>query len=387
MDREMQQNIDVRLRGMTKRFDDFVAVSSIDLDIGQGQFVTLLGPSGCGKTTTLRVIGGFEFPDEGIVEIAGEPVFGSSAVHHTRMVFQSYALFPHMTVRENIAFGLKMNRIPAEEIRNSSAEIVSMLGLNGHEDKFPNQLSGGQQQRVALARALVTKPRVLLLDEPLGALDLKMRKRMQIELKRIQRELGITFIYVTHDQEEALNLSDLVVVMDQGKIVQTGSPEEIYNAPLTPYVADFIGETNLISGTVAGSSGGFLKVDTAIGELQARAPAEHAGETGGKTIVAVRPEKVAIGEEARGAPQSFRGHITERSFLGPITRYSINCNGIIVNAVRHQDREIPVGDEVEFGWSVEDALTLKPDGTEPGQAGEESFAIGARPKSWEAETA
>jgi ABC-type Fe3+/spermidine/putrescine transport system ATPase subunit len=219
---------------VVKRFGAFTAVAGIDLEVESGRFTTLLGPSGCGKTTTLRMIGGLEWPDEGTIRVGGEPVSArGDAGRPTRMVFQNYALFPHMTVAQNVAFGLRMQQLPKDEIARRTTAIADLLGLAGQLAKHPEQMSGGQQQRVALARALVTRPRVLLLDEPLGALDLKMRKQLQGELKKLQREVGITFIYVTHDQEEALALSDTIVVMDRGRIVQRGTPSDVYARPRT----------------------------------------------------------------------------------------------------------------------------------------------------------
>jgi spermidine/putrescine transport system ATP-binding protein len=352
--------IDVSLRGVTKRFGDFVAVDAIDLDIRRGRFVTLLGPSGCGKTTTLRMIGGFEHPDLGVVQVAGEPVTGSSSQHHTRMVFQSYALFPHMKVSENIAFGLRMARKSDQEIRRSCAEIVEMLGLAGQENKYPNQLSGGQQQRVALARALVTRPRVLLLDEPLGALDLKMRKRMQIELKNLQREVGITFIYVTHDQEEAMNLSDEIVVMDQGRIVQSGAPAEIYGSPATPYVADFIGETNLVEAVVVARRDDRIVTRSALGEIVARPAIGLAARENDPVVIAIRPESLALGEGVQGWSNEANGQIREASFLGAVTRVIVDCNGLAL-LVDHRGRlPFSVGDHVQIRFAGDDAVVMSP---------------------------
>lgn len=352
--------IDVSLRGVTKRFGDFVAVDAIDLDIRRGRFVTLLGPSGCGKTTTLRMIGGFEHPDLGFVQVAGESVTGSSSQHHTRMVFQSYALFPHMKVTENIGFGLRMARKSDQEIRRSCAEIVDMLGLVGQENKYPNQLSGGQQQRVALARALVTRPRVLLLDEPLGALDLKMRKRMQIELKNLQREVGITFIYVTHDQEEAMNLSDEIVVMDRGRIVQTGAPSEIYGSPATPYVADFIGETNLVEAVVVSRSGDRIVTQSVLGEVVARSAIGLDARENDPVVIAIRPENLTLGEGAQGWSNEASGKIREASFLGAVTRVIVDCNGLALS-VDHRGR-LPssIGDHVQIRFAGDDVVVMSP---------------------------
>jgi ABC-type Fe3+/spermidine/putrescine transport system ATPase subunit len=313
---------DVRLRGVVKRFGAFEAVAGIDLDVAPGQFVTLLGPSGCGKTTTLRMIGGFEQPDAGEVLVAGAPVDGGGK-HHTRMVFQSYALFPHMTVRANVAFGLRMDKAPKAEIGPRVDAMLAKLGLGDQTEKYPRQLSGGQQQRVALARALVTQPRVLLLDEPLGALDLKMRKRMQGELKALQRTVGITFIYVTHDQEEAMNLSDVIVVMEKGKIAQVGSPEDVYRRPASQYVADFVGETNFLAGGLA-----------------------------------VRPENVLLGAAIPPGAARGRGIVREKSFLGANTRLEIDAGDIALVATSPGLLKISAGDTVEFGWREEDSLTL-----------------------------
>jgi spermidine/putrescine transport system ATP-binding protein len=312
---------DVRLRGIVKRFGAFEAVAGIDLDVAAGQFVTLLGPSGCGKTTTLRIIGGFEQPDAGEVLVAGAAVDGESSKRHTRMVFQSYALFPHMTVAQNVAFGLRMDKVPKAEIAPRVDAMLAKLGLSDQATKFPRQLSGGQQQRVALARALVTQPRVLLLDEPLGALDLKMRKHMQGELKALQRNVGITFIYVTHDQEEAMALSDVIVVMEKGRIAQVGTPEEVYRRPASSYVADFVGETNFLASGLA-----------------------------------VRPENVAVGASVP-VPRG-QGTLRSKSFLGASTRLEIETGGAIIVATAPGMVALSPGDSVAFGWRDEDALSL-----------------------------
>ncbi|TDL92773.1 ABC transporter ATP-binding protein [Vibrio vulnificus] len=235
------------LNSITKKYGQAIAVDNISLNIKEGEFLSLLGPSGCGKTTTLRMIGGFELPNQGSIKIDGKEAGNLPPNHRpVNTVFQNYALFPHLSIYNNIAFGLKQKKISKEQIARDTTEIVEIMGLQQHKDKYPRQLSGGQQQRVALARALVNKPRVLLLDEPLGALDLKLRKKMQFELKKLHEQFEITFIYVTHDQEEALIMSDRIAVMNQGRIEQIDTPQQIYNNPKTLFVADFIGETNVI---------------------------------------------------------------------------------------------------------------------------------------------
>src|SRR3954453_4148124 len=244
---------DVRLTGVTKRFgDDIVAVDRVDLDVRNGEFLALLGPSGCGKTTTLRLIAGFEEPTEGEIEIDGRSMVGIPPhKRNVNTVFQQYALFPHMSVLDNVAYGLKQRKVGRQDRYRQANEALELVRLTGREQAKPAQLSGGMQQRVALARPLVMNPKVLLLDEPLGALDLKLRKAMQVELKRIQRDVGITFIVVTHDQEEAMAMADRIAVMDAGRIDQLGPPSEIYDRPATPFVADFIGEMNHFEGTLA----------------------------------------------------------------------------------------------------------------------------------------
>jgi spermidine/putrescine transport system ATP-binding protein len=353
---------DVRLRGVVKRFGRFQAVAGIDLDVARGQFVTLLGPSGCGKTTTLRIIGGFEQPDEGEVLVAGEPVHKDEPGRHTRMVFQSYALFPHMTVARNVAFGLRMDGLARPEIASRVEAMLANLGLADQAAKYPRQLSGGQQQRVALARALVTRPRVLLLDEPLGALDLKMRKRMQSELKALQRDVGITFIYVTHDQEEAMNLSDVIVVMEKGRIAQIGTPEEIYRRPVSAYVADFVGETNLLPGRVVAAGPHGLRVATTIGNLSVP---DAVGDPGRAVTVALRPEAIVIGP-GEGMARA-QGVVQSRSFLGALTRVMIGVNGTTLTADQPGVVRVEAGDTIEFGWRDEDALALPADTSSAGE--------------------
>jgi spermidine/putrescine transport system ATP-binding protein len=353
---------DVQLRQVTKRFGEVDAVKGISLEVRKGEFVTLLGPSGCGKTTTLRMIGGFEVPDAGEILVDGRPVDGIPATaRRTRMVFQNYALFPHLTVRANVTFGLRMHRVPPADARARTDQILEMMGLADKAGAYPRQLSGGQQQRVALARALVTRPTVLLLDEPLGALDLKMRKRMQGELKKLQRDVGITFIYVTHDQEEALALSDVVVVMDQGVIAQSGRPEEVYRTPSTRYVADFIGETNLLEGVVAEVSAGAVAVrlgpDAVVHAVRVVGGAPAVGAT---VTVAVRPEQVAADVRPAATGNVVPGTVRQRTFLGPSTRLAIELpGGAMLNADQRGVSALGPGEKVYASFQPDDAVVLR----------------------------
>ena len=316
----------VALESVTKRFDDFVAVDDISLDLAQGEFFTLLGPSGCGKTTTLRMIAGFEQPSEGEVRIDGVDVAGLPPYKRpTNTVFQSYALFPHLSVEANVAFGLKRKKVPKDEIAERVKTELQRVGLAAEANRRPSQLSGGMQQRVALARALVNLPKVLLLDEPLGALDLKLRKGLQVELKRIQREVGITFVYVTHDQEEALTMSDRIAVMNRGKVEQVDVPEEIYERPTTTFVAGFIGVSNLMPGSVS-----------AVGKVKLDSGPEVAADTHGlgpgeACAAVVRPEKlhVKLAESAplaNGRPQ-VEGIVESSVYLGTATQIIVNLGG------------------------------------------------------------
>ena len=297
---------DVRLEHVTKRFDEVVAVDDLTLEVESGKFFALLGPSGCGKTTTLRMIGGFEEPTEGAIYLGDTSV--TRLPPHKRdvnTVFQSYALFPHLTIHENVAFGLRRKGVKGAELRTRVEEMLRVVGLAGYGGRKPRQLSGGQQQRVALARALVNRPRVLLLDEPLGALDLKLRKEMQLELKRIQHEMQITFVHVTHDQEEAMTMADRIVVMNGGRIEQLGNPAELYERPATAFVADFLGVSNLLAGTVAGPDAVQLDEGTVLHV----APAAIAGRSG-PVSVGIRPEKLQI--DGGGREQARRRDRRER---------------------------------------------------------------------------
>jgi spermidine/putrescine transport system ATP-binding protein len=320
---------DVRIERVTKRFGDFTAVDDLSLEIPHGEFFSLLGPSGCGKTTTLRMIGGFEEVTSGSIfvgntEVTDLPPFKRA----TNTVFQNYALFPHLNVFENIAFGLRRRKTPTNEIRHQVAFMLKLVELPGYEERKPSQLSGGQQQRIALARALVNNPYVLLLDEPLGALDLKLRKQMQVELKRIQSEIGITFIFVTHDQEEAMTMSDRIAVMRAGKIEQLGAPEDLYERPQTDFVAGFLGVSNLLDAVVAGTSDRYADLRIADGTiLQAPASAMN-GAT--KVRLGVRPEKlrvVALADEGGAAADAetnaIEGVVLDASYIGVSTQYLI----------------------------------------------------------------
>jgi spermidine/putrescine transport system ATP-binding protein len=348
----------VRLERVSKHFGDLVAVRELDLDIGRGEFFTMLGPSGCGKTTTLRMVAGFEQPTAGRVLIEGSDVAGlPSYKRPTNTVFQSYALFPHLSVRDNVAFGLRRKRVPKDEIGKRVEAELERVGLAAEVNRRPNQLSGGQQQRVALARALVNLPKVLLLDEPLGALDLKLRKGLQLELKRIQREVGITFVYVTHDQEEALTMSDRIAVMSNGVVEQVDTPENVYERPSTTFVAGFIGVSNLMPGTVTSATGGrgMIKLDTGI-EVEARVDGVGAGE---RCHAVVRPEKLQITDpgSAPGDLPGVDGVVQSSVYLGTSTQIVVALPGdvsmtvLVPNASEAERARLPGGGApVRLSW-------------------------------------
>jgi spermidine/putrescine transport system ATP-binding protein len=304
---------EIHLEGLRKTFDGVVAVDSIDQVIPGGEFFTMLGPSGCGKTTTLRLIAGFERPDAGAIRLDGTDLAGTPP--HRRpvnTVFQSYALFPHMTVRDNVAFGLSYQRVTKAEMRQKVSEAMALVRLDGLEDRRPGQLSGGQQQRVALARALVLEPPVLLLDEPLGALDARLRVDLQVELKRIQETLGITFVYVTHDQDEALTMSDRVAVMRGGRIEQCGEPQAIYEEPDTAFVANFLGSSNLIPATVSRDGGRGCRLGLGPYSLHAA----HARVSDGDALAMIRPERVRLEPRAQEGENRLPGMVEEVVYLG-----------------------------------------------------------------------
>jgi spermidine/putrescine transport system ATP-binding protein len=345
---------DIRLDGVIKRFGETVAVDGLDLSIERGAFYALLGPSGCGKTTTLRMIGGFEDPTEGRVNVAGQDVTDLPPYKRdVNTVFQSYALFPHLDVQKNVAFGLERKKLGKAEVKQRVSDALELTQLGGLERRRPSQLSGGQQQRVALARALVNRPRVLLLDEPLGALDLRLRKQLQVELKRIQQEVGITFVHVTHDQEEAMALADVIAVMNEGKIEQAGSGAELYEKPRTAFVARFLGESNLIAGTLE-QGGSFTTHDGA------RLTIPDTGSALGEYLCGVRPEKVALIPAADGdAPSGLNvlhGRVELASFLGVSIQYLVRTPGgeeltvIQQNTGGQEPHSIGPGREVLITW-------------------------------------
>jgi spermidine/putrescine transport system ATP-binding protein len=344
---------DVRLQAVTKRFEDVVAVDGISLEIPRGSFFALLGPSGCGKTTTLRMIGGFEEPTEGTIFLGDRDVTGLPPYRRdVNTVFQSYALFPHLSIFENVAFGLRRRGIKGHDLRKQVTRILELVQLSGFERRKPRQLSGGQQQRVALARALVNSPRVLLLDEPLGALDLKLRKEMQLFIKALQHDLGITFIHVTHDQEEAMTMADSIAVMNSGRIEQLGSPDDLYERPTTPFVARFLGASNLLEGTTDGDGTVRLADDSVV-----HAPA--AGTRRGPVAVGIRPEKIRLGH---GDENSLSGEVRERAYIGVSTQYMVDTpHGAITVYVQNTDTRaggVQPGDQVTLSWSPESTFVV-----------------------------
>jgi spermidine/putrescine transport system ATP-binding protein len=372
----------VELESVTKRFGDLVAVRGLDLRLASGEFFTLLGPSGCGKTTTLRMVAGFEDPTEGRILIDGEPVDDLPAHRRpTNTVFQTYALFPHLTVGDNVAFGLRRKKVPRDEIQRRVRGELDRVGLSREINRRPNQLSGGQQQRVALARALVNYPKVLLLDEPLGALDLKLRKGLQLELKRIQREVGITFVYVTHDQEEALTMSDRIAVMNRGAVEQVGHPEGVYDRPETTFVAGFIGVSNLMPGTVASVNGDRIQVRLESGvDVEAHGNGLRSGE---RCHAVVRPEKLRIQraeERAVDGQPSVEGVVDSSVYLGTTTQIVVRLRGdvpmtvLVPNADEAERQRLPGGGaSVRLSWAPEH-IHLVRESALKGQGGQEQTA-------------
>ena len=371
----MKQVLSVELRHVTKRFGDVVAVNDLSLTIQEGEFFSLLGPSGCGKTTTLRLIGGLESPDNGEILISGTVVNDHPPYERSsNIVFQNYALFPHLTVKDNIAFGLRLRsrRVPEPEIKKLVEKALQLVHLEDFGARRPNQLSGGQQQRIALVRALVLRPKVLLLDEPLGALDRKLRKAMQIELRRIQHEVNITFIYVTHDQEEAMSMSDRVAVMRNGKFEQIGTPQEVYQTPRTQFVADFMGASNIFSGRVIAvstdtapcASTQTIQIETEAG-LRVISRGDQEISSGASVSFSIRPEAIQIfpRDWDWSADNKFDGRIVGKLYLGDVTELEVALgeNTAITSRIQSRiDQEFGFkeGDRVSIGWNADDCNLL-----------------------------
>ncbi|TPG33535.1 ABC transporter ATP-binding protein [Mycobacterium hodleri] len=353
----------IEIDHVTKRFDDYVAVMDADFSIASGEFFSMLGPSGCGKTTTLRMIAGFETPTSGAIRLEGEDVSHTPPYkRNVNTVFQHYALFPHMSVWDNVAYGPRSMKKSKAEVKRSVDELLEIVRLSDFAKRRPAQLSGGQQQRVALARALVNYPSALLLDEPLGALDLKLRHVMQFELKRIQREVGITFVYVTHDQEEALTMSDRIAVMNAGNVEQIGTPTEIYDRPSSVFVASFIGQANLWSGRQKGMDGEYAELSVLGTTLRAR-PGDTKIESGGEASLMVRPERVRVSmDQPTGDVATVPATIADMTFQGPVVRMSLrSSDGSAILAHVGPEQDLPMlrpGDDVHVSWSPDASLVL-----------------------------
>jgi spermidine/putrescine transport system ATP-binding protein len=376
-DRGRDAGADLTLRSVTKSFGAFTAVDDLDLVVEQGRFFALLGPSGCGKTTTLRMVAGLEEPTSGSIAIAGEDITRLKPYKRpVNTVFQNYALFPHLDIFENVAFGLRRRGV--KDIRTQVGEMLELVELGAFGKRRPAQLSGGQQQRVALARALINRPQVLLLDEPLGALDLKLRRQMQIELKRIQTEVGITFVHVTHDQEEAMTMADTIAVMNHGVIEQLGHPSDLYDSPATTFVSNFLGQSNLVKAEVVGRDGDTIVVDAHGSRLAA--PAGRARRTNGTVWVGVRPEKVFLarsdGQADARSNEVGGGTVSDVSFTGVSTQYLVRMpwgQELTVFEQNSGAREgLRVADPVTLHWAAEHTFLL--DADQDAHAGDESYA-------------
>ena len=352
----------VELKKIVKRFGEVEVVKSLDLSIEKGEFITFLGPSGCGKTTTLRMIGGFESATSGEIWLGGREVSHLPPyARDVNTVFQSYALFPHMNVRQNVAYGLEQKRIPRAEIEKKVTDVLAMVRMDAFATRKPRELSGGQQQRVAVARAIVNGPSVLLLDEPLGALDLKLRKEMQFELKQLQRKLGMTFVYVTHDQEEALTMSDRIAVMNAGRIEQIDAPVAIYNRPKTKFVADFIGETNLLSGDL-GREGAAAYLT--LGAARVPVDADGMGEAGKNVCLSVRPEMVTVHKEGEPSGEGVRlaGKVEETIFVGSVWKTAVRLDHgarVVASEPPSSHGYIEPGTAVVVTWAPKSAVVLE----------------------------
>ena len=350
----------VSLRNVEKWYGNNQVVKDMNLEIEEGEFLTLLGPSGCGKTTTLRMIAGFEDATEGSIEVQGVRVEEKEPFQRdVNTVFQNYSLFPHMTVYDNVAYGPTIRKMPKDEIRRRVTEMLELVQMANYEKRKPEALSGGQKQRIAIARALINNPRVLLLDEPLGALDLKLRKQMQIELKRLQKKLGITFVYVTHDQEEAMTMSDRIAVMRDGVILQMGAPMEIYERPATRFVADFIGESNVLEGRVTGVKEGVLSVETPAGGVRCWGQGFGVGDA---LCVAIRPEYLRISREPVDG-FSLPATVKDFIYMGALIKTSLDLkNGQEVKLSRLEaDSSLREGDAVHLWWEAEKAVAIHDD--------------------------
>jgi len=367
---------DIHLEAVTKRFGEMTAVDELTLSIERGAFYAMLGPSGCGKTTTLRMIGGFEDPTAGRVFLGGDEVTQQPPYKRdVNTVFQSYALFPHLSVEKNVGFGLERKRTSKDEVRKRVGEALDLVQLGGLGKRKPAQLSGGQQQRVALARALVNRPRALLLDEPLGALDLRLRKQLQIELKRIQQDVGITFVHVTHDQEEAMSLADTIAVMNAGRIEQAGSAADLYERPRTEFVANFLGVSNLVDARLSSTEGDVAAVETHDG-ARLSLPADRIGPHGSDAVrVGVRPEKISLvpaGQECPDGANVLRGTVVVAAFLGVSIQYVIRAAGgeeltvIAQNADGSEPDSLGAGREVQLAWMPQHTFVVAKETTHAG---------------------
>jgi putrescine transport system ATP-binding protein len=358
----------IEFRHVTKRFGDFTAVADISLSIYEREFFALLGPSGCGKTTMMRMVAGFDEPTSGEVMLDGKDLAGVPPYRRpTNMMFQSYALFPHMTVAGNVAFGLKQEGMPKDQIEKRVEEMLKLVKLTPFATRKPHQLSGGQRQRVALARSLAKKPKVLLLDEPLGALDKKLREETQFELTDLQVDLGLTFVIVTHDQEEAMTLADRIAVMNHGKIVQVGTPAEIYEQPNSKYVADFVGNINLMEGRIASTAGGVVEIDGAGTGAKIVTSQELTSSSPGDTVwFAIRPEKIGVSLSPPSDPSvnAVEGQVWDIGYLGDISVYHVRLasgatvKATVTNATRIVERPITWEDKVWLTWSRDAGVVL-----------------------------
>lgn len=356
MNVEEDRKVIVEIKGVNKIYGSNHVVKDLDLTVYEGEFLTLLGSSGCGKTTTLRMVAGFEEPTSGSIKVEGEDIQNKEPFErNVNTVFQSYALFPHMTVYDNVAYGLKMKKVKKSEIKDRVMHMLDLVQLGGFEKRYPSQLSGGQKQRVAIARALINRPKVLLLDEPLGALDLKLRKQMQLELKRLQRKLNITFIYVTHDQEEALTMSDRICIMNEGVLQQVGTPYEIYELPKTKFVATFIGETNLFEGSVAEKDGDNMRIVVEPGDFNVASTDFNQGDM---IAASIRPERMLYSETP---VEGFNlvGTVKEQIYVGSVLKtIVVLSNGNEIKIERLAGQELPTGGRVYLHWNNGDAKLI-----------------------------